>query len=111
MGCGMNKECQKEKCVLDKTRESVVVRVQHMEELYDLLQIAYNEYPEKIRKDPHLNMAIHRLCQYTESGVWLQDFQCDERGEIPCGVKRGVLSEDGLYNLLNDIAEYLREAQ
>jgi hypothetical protein len=31
------------------------------------------------------------------------DYEADEAGEIPSTVKRGVLSEDGLYNLLEDL--------
>ena len=92
----------------DKT-ESVVTRVQGMEELYDMLEAVYRENPEKLRKEPQLNMAMHHLYRYFQSGLWLQDYQRDERGEIPCGLKRGVLSEDGLYNLLNDITDYLKK--
>ena len=29
-----------------------------------------------------------------------EDFAADESGEIPADIKRGVLSEDGIYNLL-----------
>ncbi len=43
------------------------------------------------------------LEKYMNSGLWLKDYQSDERGKIPKGIKRGVLSEDGLYNLLCDI--------
>lgn len=35
-----------------------------------------------------------------DSGQWKADFEADEAGEIPDEVKRGVLSEDGLYDLL-----------
>ena len=31
---------------------------------------------------------------------WRADYEADERGEIPPRVKRGVLSQDGLYDLL-----------
>ena len=40
------------------------------------------------------------LQEYMDSGAWLSDFEADERGELPADLKRGVLSEDGLYNLL-----------
>ena len=43
------------------------------------------------------------LCDYYQNGLWLQDYECDERGELPEGLKRGILSQDGLYNLLSDI--------
>ena len=47
--------------------------------------------------------VLDALRAYMDSGAWLSDFEADERGEIPPQVKRGVLSEDGLYNLLNGL--------
>ena len=43
------------------------------------------------------------LAVYYDGGEWRKDFEADEAGLLPDGLKRGVLSEDGLYNLL---AEY-----
>lgn len=45
--------------------------------------------------------VLDALRAYMDSGEWLSDFEADERGEIPLQIKRGVLSEDGLYNLLS----------
>ena len=39
-----------------------------------------------------------------DSGAWLRDYEADEAGLLPPGFRRGVLSEDGLYNLLADAA-------
>ncbi|MBK6087256.1 DUF4298 domain-containing protein, partial [Ruminococcus difficilis] len=33
------------------------------------------------------------------------DFAADEAGLLPKGLKRGVLSEDGIYNLLEEYKE------
>ena len=41
------------------------------------------------------------LSSYYET-LWKEDFEADEQGLIPKDTKRGVLSEDGLYNLLQD---------
>ena len=43
------------------------------------------------------------LIDYYENGQWLTDYECDERGELPKDLKRGVLAEDTLYNLLTEI--------
>lgn len=40
------------------------------------------------------------LREYMDSGLWLQDYEADERGELGEGVNRAVLSQDGLYNFL-----------
>lgn len=45
---------------------------------------------------------LRTLTRYMDSGLWLKDYEADERGELPQDMKRGVLSEDGLYNLICD---------
>lgn len=42
------------------------------------------------------------LTAYMDSGDWLRDYIADEQGRIPKDMKRGVLSQDGLYNLVTD---------
>ncbi len=51
---------------------------------------------------------IGDLKEYMESGQWKADFEADERGEIPADIERGVLSEDGLYDLLGEVDRILR---
>ena len=50
---------------------------------------------------------ICALNDYLESGDWQADFEADERGEISRAVPRAVLSEDGLYNLLDRLQDLL----
>lgn len=38
---------------------------------------------------------------------WLSDFEADEKGLLPDSLKRGVLSEDALYDLLSEADERL----
>lgn len=49
--------------------------------------------------------AIKSLDDYYGSDLWKQDFADDEAGRLPADLKRGVLSEDGIWNLLADIRE------
>lgn len=44
------------------------------------------------------------LAEYMDGGNWLADYLADEAGLIPQDMKRGVLSQDALYNLLTDQA-------
>ena len=46
---------------------------------------------------------IAALEQYYGSEEWKQDFAADEAGLLPADLKRGVLSEDGIWNLLSDV--------
>ena len=48
---------------------------------------------------------IAALNEYYGSEAWKQDFADDEAGLLPADLKRGVLSEDGIWNLLEDAKE------
>ena len=71
--------------------ELVVDRIRNMEARFDRL---LNDQPQKD------DLAV--LLDYYENGMWRADFELDEQGLLPKELKRGVLSEDGLYNLLQD---------
>lgn len=49
------------------------------------------------------------LTAYMDSGDWLRDYEADEAGLLPIGMKRGVLSQDGLYDLLSRWQAELRK--
>ena len=61
-------------------------RIKYMESLYDMA-LATGQIPRELR-------------EYYENGQWLLDYEADERGELPATLKRGVLSQDGLWDLL-----------
>ncbi len=52
-----------------------------------------------------LGNLIKRLDRYYSGRQWKEDFAADEKGAFPAGLKRGVLSEDGLYELLERYRE------
>lgn len=68
------------------------------------LDTALDEYAD-------IKSYIGDLNDYMESGQWKADFEADERGEIPAGIERGVLSEDGLYDLLESVDRILERAK
>ena len=46
--------------------------------------------------------ALCELEAYYGSEEWKQDFAADEAGRLPKEMKRGVLSEDAVWNLLEE---------
>lgn len=62
------------------------------------LSAALDNY-ESVQED------IAELDNYYGSEVWKQDYADDEAGRLPADLKRGVLSEDGIWNLLSDARE------
>ena len=45
---------------------------------------------------------IQTLSEYYEGSLWREDFEADEAGLLPQDLKRGVLSEDAVYDLLTE---------
>jgi len=62
------------------------------------LSAAWDDF-EAVQED------IAALEGYYGSKEWKQDFADDEAGLLPADLKRGVLSEDGIWNLLSDVRE------
>ena len=75
-------------------------RVREMEARYDKLASILAKFDAASSEYKEFEPELEILKEYMDSGQWKADFEADEAGEIPAGVKRGVLSEDGLYNLL-----------
>ena len=50
------------------------------------------------------------LEEYYLSYEWKKDFEADEEGLLPKDLKRGVLSEDGIYDLLEEYKELINSA-
>ena len=65
-----------------------IERVEAYERLFDEVTLCPDA--EKLRL----------LEAYYTSGEWLEDYTADEAGELPPDLKRGVLSQDALYDLL-----------
>lgn len=80
-------------------------RVSAMEAAFDILQAAVQEAPSAVCADPFLRQLLRSLTRYYESGQWLQDYELDEQGLFPRELKRGVLSQDAVYDLLARISE------
>lgn len=52
---------------------------------------------------------VGELEAYYTSPLWKQDLAADEAGLLPGDLKRGVLSEDGIYDLLTEYQAFRSE--
>ena len=77
-----------------------VERIQTMEQSFDMLQKAEGENPDTLRENAELREMLRLLRRYYEGGQWLRDYELDEQGLLPRDLKRGVLSQDGVYDFL-----------
>ena len=80
-------------------------RVRSMEAAFDTLRQAVNTDPTSVCADPSLRELLRSLTRYYESGQWLCDYELDEQGLFLRELKRGVLSQDAVYDLLAKISE------
>lgn len=92
--------------------EFTIRRIEAMEAAFDRTALAVRMMESALDTYETVKVDIDRLTEYLESGAWREDFEADEAGLVPATLKRGVLSEDGLYDLLADIVrlhEHLQE--
>ena len=76
-------------------------RIRYMEQLLDFVIEARKEQTTNPEKKERIQEAISILSDYYSSKEWKQDFADDEASLLPKDLKRGVLSEDGIWNVLN----------
>lgn len=81
----------------------LIRRVRAMEEDFDAVAGAVRALEDAVSGFEEVADRVQRLSEYMDSGQWRRDFEADEARRLPSDLPRGVLSEDGLYNLLEDI--------
>ena len=82
-----------------------IARIRKMERHLDRALAAVKRLSAALDKWEAVQDDIDALDKYYSSGEWRQDFEDDEAGKLPADLKRGVLSEDGIWNLLADCKE------
>lgn len=82
-----------------------ITRIQKMEQCFDEILEGRKANPNIIDEDEEIKEKFQELLVYYENGLWLRDYECDERGEIPTDLKRGILSQDVFYDFLREVNE------
>ena len=82
-------------------------RINDMEQLMERASSAVINFSAALDKFVEAQQVIAALSDYYGSDEWKQDFADDEAGLLPADLKRGVLSEDGIWNLLADNRELM----
>ena len=80
-------------------------RIRQMEQRLDRASAAVMELSAALDKYEEAQEGIAALGGYYVSEDWKQDFADDEAGLLPQGLKRCVLSEDGIWNTLEENKE------
>ena len=82
-----------------------VARIRRMERNLVSASAAVKRLSTALDKWESVQAAIAALDGYYGSDLWRKDFEDDEAGRLPADLKRGVLSEDGIWDLLADCKE------
>lgn len=83
-------------------------RITSMERLLEQATHAVKRLTEALDEYEAAQESLHVLETYYNSEEWKQDFASDEAGQLPKELKRGVLSEDAIWNLLDERDELIR---
>ena len=85
-------------------------RIEAMSVAFNLMSIAFDTLEESTEIIWNNKETMESLARYMDSGLWKEDFEAVERGDIsPTADPFGVLSEDGLYNLLEDSKAIMKD--
>ncbi len=88
-----------------KDNKQQIARIRQMERRIDRALLAVKRLSTALDKWEAVQEDIAALDKYYGSDEWKQDFADDEAGLLPADLKRGVLSEDAIWNLLADCKE------
>lgn len=85
-----------------------IKRIKRMERKLNRVSRAVKRLSAALDEYTGVQDDIRELEAYYGSEVWKQDFADDEKGLLPSNLKRGVLSEDAIWNVLTDNHEILK---
>ena len=84
-------------------------RIQHMETVLDDVSSGLAQVSAAVDRYREILPQIRELSAYFGSADWNKDFDDDREGKLPANLKRGVLSEDAIYDVLIDHRDMLRK--
>ncbi len=82
-------------------------RIREMEQCLDKASQAVTKLAWALEEYLEVREDLATLTAYYDSPLWREVLEADEAGALPKDLKRGVLSEDAVYDLLTDHKELL----
>lgn len=84
-----------------------IERIEHYEDIYSRASCLVAAADAALSGLEAMRHEIDDLKAYYFGEDWKKDFCYDEAGKLPEDLKRGVLSEDGVYDLLDDLTRLI----
>ena len=88
-----------------------IERIRRMEQVLDTSTEAVSALVSALEQYQTILPSLQKLAEYYSSPLWMSDFEADEAGMLPADLKRGVLSEDAVYDLLRSQSLIIEELE
>lgn len=88
-----------------------IERIKEMESCLDETGAAIRELSQALSRYEEIRDKYCKLEEYYGSAEWKEDFKADEEGKLPHDLKRGVLSEDAIYDLIDEHRELVNRLE
>ena len=86
-----------------------IKRIKEMDKALEICEPAVKNLLDAIEDFKEALPYFKRLEEYCNSPDWLGDYEADGNGKLPSDLKRGVLSQDTLYDLLGQRDELMKK--
>lgn len=91
------------------TQQEQIERIQQMEERFNRVNKAVEQLEEAFLAWSEVMDEREALDTYYSSGDWMTDYEFSESDDFPKDMPCGVLSEDGVWNMLYFEKELIRK--
>lgn len=88
-----------------------IERIEYMEEILNEGTAAISALSQALAGYAAIAPRLNELFDYYGSPLWFSDLADDEAGNLPDDLARGVLSEDAVYNLIDENRQLLEELE
>ena len=88
-----------------------IERISHFEAILKEGERAVSAMERALEDFASAQEKLSQLSEYYGSRVWREDFEASEAGKLPPELPCGVLSEDGIWNLLERNRELIEEGR
>ena len=91
--------------------DSRIERISKYETMKNEAEQAVSAMEKALEDFADAQEKLEALNSYYGSELWREDYEASEAGELPPDLRCGVLSEDGIWNLLERNRELLEDLQ
>ena len=88
-----------------------IERIKKMESYLDESGDVIADLAAALDRYEKIQDKFYKLEDYYGSTKWMNDFEADEAGKLPGDLKRGVMSEDAVYDLLIEHRQLMTRMQ